>query len=456
MTDSKTAIEKITDWMYWIDEDLNDRRIARDLRHEYSPFAFIETELSNEIVSEYEKRVAMKDMDGIHQLNRFMAFIRDPNHGMGLRGLFKTVASKVAASSLNPEAVLNHSRWDDLIYIDHHTKNGFASDKIQGFVMKCLAMDYRANEKNETVSDLAKWMPSINASSKTTRNVAYDWMRLMDANESRYRKVISSLRKSHRESLKKIKNKDSFHLMTPYEAMGLIMVKLLCNNTDVNRLAKTMNAWIKDGSNEHGIIPIVDCGVKTQTDVACDTPAIGGMGCATAASMIIAKRNNDPVFGNTVFMTSSVCCSAVNVGGSEIANVTQSILDHWAKGTLNIEEALKRIVMIAKENGLPRNGIPPLLIMSTSEYYDMVGDIDMAEIFEKNGFDIPKMIVWSMTNNPDPELPLLNDMTDSETYINGFSPVAFRMVTNGGCNAVDMMEKLLEEEYWNDADHLLM
>lgn len=455
MTECKTAIEKITDWMYWVDEDLNDRKVARDLRHEYSPFAFIETELSKEIVAEYDKRVEMKDLDGIRQLNRFMAFVRDPNDGLGYRGLFKTVASKVATSSLNVEAILNHSRWDDLIYIDHHTVNGFASDKIESFVMKRLAADYRANERKECVSDLAKWMPSINASSKTTRDVARTWTRLMDSTESQYRKVISSLRKNLREHLKSIKN--AGRIMTPTDVVGKITLHILKNDWNVSGLEETLNAMIADGSNERGIVPVVSCNMKTYTEMVQKEPfEIGGMVATTTVALMLAKRNNDPVFGNTVFMTSSDGCDAVNVGGRVPALGVASLIDHWRCGTLDIESALERIVMIASANGLPKNGIPPLLIMSTSDYGDMVGDIDMKKVFEDHGFDIPPMIVWSMTLNPDGELPLLNDMGYSETYINGFSKVAFDMVTCGGANAVEIMKKMLEDPHWNDADHLLM
>lgn len=457
MTECKTAIEKITDWMYWIDEELNDRKVARDLRHDYSPFAFIETELSKEIVAEYDKRVEMKDVEGIRQLNRFMAFVRDPVKGLGYRGLFRTVASKVAASSLNVEAILNHSRWDDLIYIDHHTVNGFASDKIEGFVMKRLASDYRANEKNEPVDDLAKWMPSINASSKATRDVARNWMRLMDANESRYRKVISSIRKNHREHLKRIKSENLGHAMTPIDCVSKITRRLIRNDWNVSGLGKTLKAMIEDGTNEHGIVPVVSCNMKTYIEIVQKEPyEIGGMVAANTVALMLAKKNDDPVFGNTVFMTSSDGCDAVSVKGNDPVFGVSELLNHWRNGTLDIESALERIVMIASANGLPKDGIPPLLIMSTSDYGDMVGGVDMKKVFEDHGFDIPPMIVWSMTMNPDGELPLLNDMGYSETYINGFSKVAFDMVTCGGTDAVSIMMKILEDPHWNDADHLLM
>ena len=86
-------------------------------------------------------------------------------------------------------------RWDDVVYIVCNSKMSLIEDAGVHILREQLFSDLNRMYNNEPTSLLAKWMPSINASSKTTRKYAQHlYIKMGFKTERDYRKTLSVLR----------------------------------------------------------------------------------------------------------------------------------------------------------------------------------------------------------------------------------------------------------------------
>ncbi len=123
---------------------------------------------------------------------RFLFFTRDIKEGVGAREAFRIgwgKLSQIAPESAikNIELVPEYGRWDDLWHSDTHP---LVLINMAEFISKKLEDELAGGE----VSTLAKWLPSENASSVETREMARTMMRLLRMTPRDYRKALSKLR----------------------------------------------------------------------------------------------------------------------------------------------------------------------------------------------------------------------------------------------------------------------
>ena len=128
---------------------------------------------------------------------RWLFFARDAREGLGERRLFRVVIAALVES--NPEMVLpvikliaEYGRWDDMWCLLDNPKSAEAVCKI---VDEQLTEDLKNMEAGKSISLLAKWMPSANASSKETKKYAKQLCKALGLTEREYRKALSKFRK---------------------------------------------------------------------------------------------------------------------------------------------------------------------------------------------------------------------------------------------------------------------
>lgn len=127
---------------------------------------------------------------------KWIFYARDVRQGPGERRLFREVmlrmsdyeSAKVAhLIKLIPE----YGRWDDLINL--------LDTKLQSLVVDIirnqLKQDHAAKVEGESVSLMAKWLPSVNASSKETVRRGKLLAKLLGMSEMQYRKMLSEFRR---------------------------------------------------------------------------------------------------------------------------------------------------------------------------------------------------------------------------------------------------------------------
>ena len=131
---------------------------------------------------------------------KWLFYLRDIREGLGERGsfieLFQALYnydSHIALSvlSLIPE----YGRWKDLI--DLLAISIKEDDGLYSYIFDIIAKQFKEDcfnmSENKSISLLAKWMPSINASSKS-RNIAKRLARHFCLNYAGYRKILSTMR----------------------------------------------------------------------------------------------------------------------------------------------------------------------------------------------------------------------------------------------------------------------
>ena len=155
---------------------------------------------------------SMRSMSEIEIANRFkkafvedkvlamkwLFFARDAREGLGERRLFRVVLKDLVES--NPEMVVpvinlipEYGRYDDLWCL---LDNEESANVIYKIVDKQLEEDLKNMNANKPYSLLAKWMPSINASSEQTKKYGKQLCKALGATEREYRKALAALRKN--------------------------------------------------------------------------------------------------------------------------------------------------------------------------------------------------------------------------------------------------------------------
>ena len=128
---------------------------------------------------------------------KWLFFARDVRQGLGERRLFRVVLADLVKS--NPEMVIpvinlipEYGRYDDLWCLLDNEKS---ADVVYQIVYAQLTTDLANMEKAKPISLLAKWMPSINASSAKTKEYGKKLCKHTCWSEREYRKTLSKLRK---------------------------------------------------------------------------------------------------------------------------------------------------------------------------------------------------------------------------------------------------------------------
>jgi len=127
---------------------------------------------------------------------RALFYSRDIRGGQGERSNFRYALTKAIDKSsilrANISLIPFYGRWDDMFSL--------IGTEVEDEMFSLVASTYwddvsKAKAGETSISLLGKWMPSVNTSSKNTRNLArYVLRRIGENNERDYRKNLSLLR----------------------------------------------------------------------------------------------------------------------------------------------------------------------------------------------------------------------------------------------------------------------
>ena len=141
---------------------------------------------------------------------KWLFYARDARQGIGERRLFRVVMKHLVES--NPEIVIpvinlipEYGRYDDLWCL---LDNEESAKVVYQIVDKQLKEDWDNMSAGKPISLTAKWMPSINASSKKTKEYGKKLCKAFHMSEREYRKALSKLRKYLDVVEVKMSNKD--------------------------------------------------------------------------------------------------------------------------------------------------------------------------------------------------------------------------------------------------------
>ncbi len=144
---------------------------------------------------------------------RWLLYLRDIKYGLGQREAYKGLL--FIMSHRHTELMIKFlqldlskfGRYDDELSI-YAELNSACQGVVIEKIKRQLAEDLALCKEGKEISLLAKWMPSINTSSRHTRNLANLIRTDLQMSPRQYRKTLSKLRKHLQILETKISNKD--------------------------------------------------------------------------------------------------------------------------------------------------------------------------------------------------------------------------------------------------------
>lgn len=406
-----------------------------------------------------------------------MAFYgRDVRGGLGERAVGRIMLNVLALKnpavvSANLKNIVEFGRWDDLFVLF----GTLCEDDMLSLVRTQLADDVDAMLNNENISLLAKWMPSINASSKNTVALANRLAKALDLTSKQYRKTLSALRKYiDVTEVKMSANKwtDIDYKAVPSNAMSNYGSAFARH--DYEGFSRYMDA-VKSGDakiNAATLYPynVIEALERSSRDVAeaqwralpnyvegdnnflimADVSgSMSGRPMYTSVGLAIyfAERNHG-VFANK-FMTFTDVPRIVDVTGDNLFEKYCSVTDHVGYNT-NLEAAFDAILSTAVRTKCPQEDLPKaLVIISDMEINAWHGGSltfteEMRKRFAEAGYEMPKLVYWNVDSRKDTFLASKND--PNAILVSGQSASTFKNLIKGiDLSAYEIMVETLND-----------
>jgi len=433
-------------------------------------------------------------------------YVRSIRKGMGERDVSYEMLKWVANNHpdtmrKNLKYLPEYGRWDD-IYI-------FVGTPIEGDIWKLVKSQFKADIANykagKPVSLMAKWLPSVNTSSRKTVNLGHMTARHLGLKAYAYQKALSKLRKyinvtEVKMSARQWNNIDyqavPSKAMTLYrhsftkhdpEGFGEFMNGVKTGTKKINAstlypydlVGKYMSsrsirsAWNSSyyncQTNQNEIDEVVEAQWKALPNyiegnnnvvIMADTSgSMSGKPIESALGLAIyfAERNHGAY--HNLFMTFESNPHWIELGdNSLLGNVRKAVAAPWG-GSTNLESAFRLILKTAVENHLSNDDLPKALIIisdfefdphSGSRSYGWGNSLNgantyhaaMTKLYAKYGYTLPACVFWCVNSRQNTVHQNYNDK--GVTAFSGSAASTFRDVLQTiGYNPYEAMLKVL-------------
>ena len=161
---------------------------------------FYSTDRTMDAVEALRLFITSYEEDPIYTM-KWLMYARHIKLGLGERDIFRMMLTKIG--DLHPEMALqfiigtelwNYGRWDDVLRIFFDTTSTILHDGLGELIANQFRRDIIGCGLGDSISLLAKWMPSNNTSSKEKRSEAVILQSLLHLSAREYRKTLSKLR----------------------------------------------------------------------------------------------------------------------------------------------------------------------------------------------------------------------------------------------------------------------
>ena len=441
---------------------------------------------------------------------RFLLFFRDVRGGMGERDTFRKLLLHLTEIDMSISNRFLHivdlpefGRWDDYIYLFANTKDEGLKKYIAGILQEQLDNDLYNYSNGKPCSLLAKWMPSINTSSKKTVAVGNELRKYFRMSPSQYRKTLSELRKgldvlevklssnkwnkvdySHVPSLANIKYKDSF-LRHDFDRRTEYLNGVACGKNKINAnsmfLYDIIHAYEKDADFNGYCMPPVDNTLenlwasqkkpKTFADTLVVRDGSGSMTLRVSKNVsameigdsiaLYCAKNNTGVFKDKI-MAFSNNPKMITVNCNTLRDNIEKLMKNTECSTTNVESIFDLILKTAKKCNATQADMPKnVLIISDMQFNTAMCDKDefgfplrnqniqeddtLFENIKKKynvcGYELPKLIFWNVSCYNDGTVPIQSSR-NGVILLSGFSKELVDMVC---CNELEPYKALCRQ-----------
>ena len=428
---------------------------------------------------------------------KIIFFARDIRGGLGERRVFRTVMTYLAAQEpasvkKNIEYFGEYGRYDDLLSL----MGTPCENDMLVYIAKQFADDMEALAAGKSVSLLAKWLPSVNASNADTVVMAKKIARSMKMTDRDYRKAVVELRAKIRIIENNLREKDyTFdYSKQPSKAMFKYRAAFMRNDGErygafINKVSKgeaKLNAktvmpyelvdpfltggwysgrtFMRDISDEEK--NVLNATWASMPDFGGDQNAIavvdtsGSMyfsssprpaSVALSLGLYFAERNKG-LFHN-YFIEFSHNAKLIELKGDTFADRLRYIASFNEIADTNIEAVFDLILRAAVKNRIPQDEMPATLyIISDMEFNSCVRNAGLTNFenakmnYEAHGYKLPNVVFWNVQSRNRQQPVTMNEQ--GVALVSGCTPKLFSMVASGNIDPYSfMMEVVGSERY---------
>lgn len=399
---------------------------------------------------------------------RILFYLRDVRGGQGERDLFVNCLEWLGTAHADVfesiiKFVSEYGRWDDLF---------FDNAKCFEVIDEQLAKDNTSDKP----SLLAKWLPTINASSPKTKAKARFMASKLNLSEIEYRKHIVSLRKKIKTveaQMSANKWEDINYSGVPSQASRIYKNAFLKHDParygkfiekaekgEVKINAGTLYPYqiYKDVRNNYSATlealwnQLPDyTGGKNALVLADVSGSMEGdpMSVSVSLALYFAERNTGTF--KDYFMTFSSDCNLQKVRGKNLQDKISLIEKDGYCGNTNLQATFNAILKVAVENNTPESEMPSTLYIISDMEFDSAcqrhTNFEEAQLkYEQAGYKMPSIVFWNVDARSGRNLPVQKD-ENGVAMVSGFSPVIFKMVTENKSPEEVMFDTINAERY---------
>jgi hypothetical protein len=425
---------------------------------------------------------------------RALFYLRDVRGGQGERQLFRELFRDLVRLDLaTAEKVLHfvpeYGRWDDVVSL-----YGFGGLNVRDLIAEKLRWDENGVAEGKSVSLLAKWLPSENASSANSRAKARQIASDLGMSHKEYRQRIVALRKhiglleqqmssnewseidyGHIPSQASRKHNKAFRRHDSERFEGFLEKVMSDDSPEVTMNAGTLftyeivdvirkgddataNAlWksLPDYTNGKNAIVVADTSGSMGAINRSYSSQTQPIDVSVSLALYFAERNTGPFQG--YFITFSERPELVAIKGNTLTEKLHNInRAHWDMNT-NIQAVFDLILNAAVSANASQEEIPQTVyIVSDMEFDQAEGgyyyrerpktNFELArEKFTAAGYELPTLVFWNVaarnTNTP------ATQFDKNVTMISGLSQSTFRYAVQGKSPMESMLDILNGERY---------
>ena len=415
---------------------------------------------------------------------KILFYARDIRGGLGERRVFRVIFSALAA--LEPESVRKnialipeYGRWDDLLEL---LGTPCEADAL-AFIKEQLTADLAALEAGEPVSLMAKWLPSVNASSEETKKQAQIIAAAMDMNSAQYRKALSALRAEIKIIENNLREKDYTFDYSKQPSKAMFKYRKAFNRNDGERYSEYLNSVEKGEATLHTgtLLPyeLVRSAMTTSdtkerksldvtwkaledfTDGRNALVVIDGSGsmygfgnprpCDVALSLGIYFAERNTGLFHDHFITFSTNPKLVEIKGKDLTERVRYCKSFNEVADTNIQKVFELILTAAVKNGLPQSEMPETLyIISDMEFNICTQDAGKTnfeyakELYAAHGYRLPQVVFWNVQSRQEQVPVKMNEQ--GVALVSGCSPRIFNMVMQNELDPYKFMMNVIGSE----------
>lgn len=422
---------------------------------------------------------------------KIIFFARDVRGGLGERRFFRTAIKALAyhapdSVSANAKYFAEYGRYDDLCTLIGTPCEAAAVNEIR----TRLNADITAMKSGKPASLLAKWLPSVNASSEETKKTGRRICGILGMSERNYRKTLSSLRRytdiienrlrvmdytfdyskqtsgamfkyrkafirndgeRYREFISAV-NKGEAKLnagtLYPYDIVRAILTSApsKAERAALDASWRSLSDHGNGDENANAVAVVDGSGSMTWAPNGTVRP----IDAAISLGIYFAEHNKGAFAGH--FITFSERPRLIGIKGNDIFEKARYCSTFNECANTNLEATFDLILDTAVENHLSKSDIPSRMYIISDMEFDACAEGGnslpmfraMKLKYAEHGYDLPDIVFWNV-NSRSANIPV--KMTDTgAALVSGSSPAIFDMVRSGEISPESIMNGIISSE----------